>query len=707
MTKVIKYDKANRVIYTSQVTSRMLAQALLNPKSILVVGGSNNVDHLGGSVLKNLIDCGFPGELCVLNPKRERVQGLRSYSVPEEVPDVELAIFAIPAHEIYPVMRVLIEQKGTKAFLVYSAGFSELDEEGKRLEKEILELVDNSGCSLLGPNNIGMVNTNYAGIFTKPIPKLDPKGVDYVSGSGATAVFTLEAARQTGLTFNSLITVGNSAQIGIEEVLEHWDETHDQENGSQVKMVYMETVRKPGKFLKHCLSLREKGCRIVGLKSGSTPKGSEAAASHTGAMASPDLFVQALMDKAGVIRCHSRYALITIAGLLQLTKEPVTKIAVITHAGGPGVILTDHLVRNGLDVPTFEARHKEALRDILNPGAAVGNPIDLLATGTALQLKTVIEYCDEKVDQVDGIAVIFGSPGLGSVHEAYEVIRSKMFACQKPVFPVLPSVVNLKDEIEEFVKEGHIAFFDESLLGRGLGKIAKTPVPYKNVPELPPETSQKIRSMISRLPSGFIEDREAFKLIELLGIETPAQVFVDLDRQIPDLPSNMRYPVAVKATGILHKTDEKALELNIRSDKELADAQKRLGRVPGAKGLMVQEMHQGTELFVGSQSIPNYPPLVVFGAGGIFLESFRDITQSLAPIDPEEAATQIKSLKIYPVLEGSRGQTPVDIARYAHIISLISQLVCAEPRIAELDLNPLIAGPQGITAVDVRIRLDS
>ncbi len=234
----------------------MLTQALLNPKSILVVGGSNNVHHLGGSVLKNLIDCGYPGELCVLNPKRELVQGLRSYSDPEEVPHVELAIFAIPANEICPVMRVLIEQKSTRAFLVYSAGFSELNEEGKRLEREMLELVEESGSTLLGPNNIGMVNTNYAGIFTRPSPELHPDGVDFVSGSGATAVFTLEAARQTGLTFNSLITVGNSAQIGIEEVLEHWDQTHIRGKGAQVKMVYMETIRKPKKFLKHCLSRR-------------------------------------------------------------------------------------------------------------------------------------------------------------------------------------------------------------------------------------------------------------------------------------------------------------------------------------------------------------------------------------------------------------------------------------------------------------------
>ena len=684
----------------------MLAQALLNPKSILVVGGSNNVDHLGGSVLKNLKDCGFKGELSVLNPRRKHVQGLPSYSVPEEVPDVELAIFAIPAQEIYPVMRVLVNQKSTRAFLVYSAGFSELDDEGKRLETELLELVEESGATLLGPNNIGMVNTNYAGIFTKPIPKLDPNGVDFVSGSGATAVFTLEAARQTGLTFNSLITVGNSAQIGIEEVLEHWDQTHVKENGPQVKMVYMETVRKPGKFLRHCRSLRKKGCRIVGLKSGSTSKGSEAAASHTGAMSSPDLFVQALMDKAGVIRCHSRYALVTIAGLLQLTKDSATKIAVITHAGGPGVILTDHLVRNGLEVPTLEKRHQEFLKGLLNPGAAVANPIDLLATGTALQLKEVMEYCDKVVEQVNGIAVIFGSPGLGSVHEAYEVIRRKMFTCKKPVFPVLPSVVNLKDEIERFVEGGHIAFFDESLLGRGLGKIAKTKVHFRNDPELAPETRQKIKSVVSRLPSGFMPEQEAFKLVELLGIKVPKQIFTDPDRSMQDLPSNMSYPVAMKATGILHKSDQKALELNINSDEQLADAQARLSGLPGAQGLLLQEMHKGTELYVGTQTIPAYPPLVVFGAGGIFLESFRDITQALAPMHPEEAANLIRSLKIHSVLEGARGRTPVDIAGFAHVVSLISQLVSLEPRIVEIDVNPLIADPENITAVDVRIRLD-
>ncbi len=707
MTKVIKIDPLNCVIYTVQARFKMLAQTLLNPKSILVVGGSDNTDHLGGSVLKNLIDNDFRGDLFVLNPKRERVQGLPSYHSPDEVPNAELAIFAIPAGEIYPLMKVLIENKGTRAFMIYSAGFSELSTQGKHLEQEILKLVERSGSNLLGPNNIGLVNTNFAGIFTRPVPHLDPKGVDFVSGSGATAVFTLEAARKTGLTFNSLITVGNSAQIGIEEVLEHWDETHKEGQGSQVKTLYLETVRNPGKFLKHCISLRRKGCRLVGLKSGSTAKGSEAAASHTGAMSSPDLFVQALFDKAGVIRCHSRYALVTIAGLLQLARKPVKRLAVITHAGGPGVILTDHLVRNGLDVPSFEGWHKETLKGILNPGAAVGNPVDLLATGSADQLRQVINYCDDKVDDVDGIVVIFGSPGLGSVDEAYEVIRSKMFTCKKPLFPVLPSVVNLEAEIDQFVQGGHIAFFDESLLGRGLGKIAKTSLPEQEVTSSPENKQKLIENMISDLPSDFIDDGQAFDLIELLGIETPEQVFIDLDQPLEVLPSNMRFPVVAKAIGILHKTEQKALELNIWSIDQLVQAQKRLAAIPGAKRLMIQEMLDGTELYVGSQSIPDYPPLIVFGAGGIYLESLRDITQALAPIHPKDASKLIEKLKIRKILEGARGSEVIDSDKYAQIISLISQLVVQIPRIAELDLNPLIANSKGITAVDARIRLES
>ncbi len=685
----------------------MLSTELLDPKSILVVGGSTRLDHLGGSVLKNLLDQGFKGELMVMNPKRDRVQGVRSYRAVEDVPGVELAIFAIPAAQIRPIMETLIRNKGTRAFIVYSAGFSELNEEGRILEQELLSLVNENGCSLLGPNHIGMLNQNYAGIFTKPVPRLDPGGVDYVSGSGATAVFTVEAAKRTGLTFNSLITVGNSAQIGIEEVLEHWDETYVSGKSSRVKMLYLETVRNPRKFLKHAVSLRSKGCSLVALKSGSTEKGSAAAASHTGAMASPDLFVQALLDRSGVIRCHSRYALVTIAGLLQLSERTARSFAVITHAGGPAVILTDHLEQNGLEVPTLNESHRAVLSALLNPGASVANPIDLLATGSAQQLEQVIEYCDREMDEVDALVVIFGSPGLGSMKEAYEVIHQKALSCRKPLFPVLPSVVNLEQEIEEFTEKGHIAFFDESLLGRGLGKIASARQPVLEEARLVENAREQIEELIADLPDGFLKADKAFKVLELAGIPVARPLLFPAGSMITEPPSGMHYPLVMKATGLLHKTEKDAVVLNIRSGAGLEKACRRLGSIAGADGLLVQEMLPGTEVYIGSKSVMGYPPLVMFGAGGIFVEVLRDVKSIMGPVGPEYVLELARELQSYKILEGTRGRPGIDMGSFARAVSAVSALVSEIPRIAELDINPLMAGPAGVTAVDVRIRLDS
>jgi len=665
------------------------------------------LDHLGGSVLKNLLDQGYDGELMVMNPKRDVVQGVRSYRNVEEVPRAELAIFAIPAAQIFPIMETLIRSKGTRAFIIYSAGFSELNEEGRILEEKILSLVNEKGCSLLGPNHIGMLNQNYAGIFTKPVPKLDPGGVDYVSGSGATAVFTVEAAKRTGLTFNSLITVGNSAQIGIEEVLEHWDQTYVSGKSSRVKMLYLETVRNPRKFLRHAVSLRRKGCSLVALKSGSTEKGSAAAASHTGAMASPDLFVQALLDRSGVIRCHSRYALVTIAGLLQLSEKTVRSFAIITHAGGPAVILTDHLVRLGLDVPTLNESHRAVLSSLLNPGASVANPIDLLATGSAEQLDQVIEYCDREMDEVDGLVVIFGSPGLGSVREAYEVIHQKSLSCRKPLFPVLPSVVNLEQEIEEFTEKGHIAFFDESLLGRGLGKTASARKPVVEEARLDPAQKAGIERLLSSLPGGFMESDKAFELLDLAGIPVAKPILYPVDKVIKKVPVGINHPMVMKATGILHKTEKNAVALNLNSSDELKEASRRLGSIPGARGLMIQPMLEGTEVYIGSKKVVGYPPLVLFGAGGIFVEVLRDVKSVLGPTGPDEILELMRELNSYKILEGTRGRPGIDLAGFARSVAAVSALVNEFPRIEELDINPLIANPEGITAVDVRIRLSA
>ena len=401
----------------------MLHKKLIQPKSIVIIGGSDNIHSPGGRVLKNLIYNKFNGELLLVNPKKIIIQGVKSYQDINDLPEVDLAIIAIAAKYILATVKVLAQEKNTKGFIIYSAGFSEKNEKGAKIEQEIVSLITQAGGSLLGPNNIGLINKHYAGVFTSPIPKLNIKGVDLISGSGATAVFIMEAAQSTGVTFSSVYTVGNSAQIGVEEVLAHFDETYDKNNSSKVKLLYIESIKNPIKFLKHASSLVQKGCKIAAIKAGSSEEGSRAASSHTGAMANADVFVEALFHKAGIIRCSGRIELIAVAGILVQKESKGKNIAIITHAGGPAVMLTDILSKNSMHIPKLTKRLSEDLLNDLYDGSSATNPIDFLATGTSVQLELIIDYCENKFDNIDAMAVIYGSPGLDTVHDAYAVLH--------------------------------------------------------------------------------------------------------------------------------------------------------------------------------------------------------------------------------------------------------------------------------------------
>jgi len=683
----------------------MLHEKLIMPKSIVVVGGSDNLHNLGGSVLRNLIEQQYQGELFVVNPKKDRVQNKRSYRDVREIPQVDLAIIAIPAEDVVEVAAVLAREKNTRGFIVYSAGFSELNEEGAAMERQLRKIVDEVGGSLLGPNNIGLVNQYYAGVFTRPLPKMDPAGVDFVSGSGATAVFTLEAAHQIGLTFSALYTVGNSAQTGVEEILEHLDETYVQGKSSRVKLLYIEGIRNPEKFLRHCVALRNKGCSIAALKSGVTEKGNIAAASHTGAMASPDIFVQALFDKAGIVRCQSRYELITVASILQQSKKLGKRIAIITHAGGPGVILTDVLTRNGVDVPTFSRKQQLVLQEGLYPGASAKNPVDMLATGTAEQLSFLLEYCDKSMEEVDAMVVIFGSPGLGSVAEAYDVIGKKIDSCRKAVFAILPSVVNVHKEIRDFIGQGHIAFYDESLFGASLAKVmrARLPVRYKPAPGL--RQLSRIKSAVSQCANGYLDSARAFEILSWIGIPVAYPMLFRTEKELLQKADALEYPVAQKVDGILHKSDQKGVILHVHDREELLLNFRTLMSIPGAKGVLVQKMAEGTEVFVGAKKQAGFPPLLLCGMGGIYVEVLKDLSHGMCPVSEAEANAMIRKLHAFKVLKGTRGQPGIDLKAFARVVQKVSRLVEAVPEIAVLEINPLLATSRGILAVDARIRI--
>ncbi|HPS11898.1 MAG TPA: CoA-binding protein, partial [Prolixibacteraceae bacterium] len=456
----------------------MINQQLFSPQSIVVVGASNDITKPGGKLLKNLFDTNYSGKLMVVNPAHDVVQGIPCHHSAMDVPGADLAILAIPAPLCPAVVQVLATEKGVKAFIVVSAGFAEESEEGAELERDLVQIVNENQACLIGPNCIGVLTPEHASVFTQPIPHLHSCGVDFISGSGATAVFIMESAIPKGLNFHSVISVGNSAQTGIEEVLEYFDETYDPETSPNVKLLYMEHIGNPDKLLHHAASLIRKGCKIAAIKAGSSVAGSRAAASHTGAMASPDLAVEALFRKAGIVRCQGREELTTVACVMMSKPLKGKNMAIITHAGGPAVMLTDALEAGGLNIPRLEdSLAKKKLKEMLFPGSSVENPIDFLATGTEKQLNAIIDACEHDFENIDAMAVIYGSPGLFPVRDVYKMLDRKMKECKKPIYPILPSVINVKEDLAFFLSHGNVNFPDEVLLGRALTKIYNTPAP--------------------------------------------------------------------------------------------------------------------------------------------------------------------------------------------------------------------------------------
>lgn len=684
----------------------MVTEQLINPESIVVVGASNSINKPGGKVLFNLKDVHFKGDIYVVNPKEEEVQSLKAFADVKDLPQVDLAIIAIAAKYCVETVRVLANQKKTRAFIILSAGFSEENEEGAKIEKEVVEIINAVDGSLIGPNCIGFLNSNYSGVFTTPIPKLAPFGCDFISGSGATAVFIMESGIPKGLTFSSVYSVGNSAQMGVEEVLKYLDESFDPIYSSKVKLLYIENIKKPDLLLKHAASLIRKGCRIAAIKSGSSDAGSRAASSHTGALASPDAAVDALFRKAGIVRCYSRDELTTIASVFLHKELKGKNIAIITHAGGPAVILTDALSNGGLDVPHIEGPKSKELLENLFPGSSVANPIDFLATGTAEQLGKIIDACENDFDSIDAMIVIFGSPGLFEVYDVYRLLDEKMKTCKKPIFPVLPSIINVKDEIEDFLSRGRINFPEEVALGNALSKIYYAP---KTAPEninLPIIDKEKIRHIINKASNGYLPPEAVQLLLDAAKIPRAGEAVV-LDREeAVKSAQKLGYPVVMKVVGPVHKSDVGGVVLNVKDDLTVEKEFERMIKIKDTTAILIQPMLSGIELFAGAKKEDKFGHMVLCGLGGIFIEVLKDVNSGLAPLTYDEATQMIRSLKSYGIIKGARGQEGVNEEIFADIVVKLSALVTVAPEIFEMDLNPLLGKKDKVVAVDARIRIE-
>ena len=622
------------------------------------------------------------------------------------MPSADLAVLAIPAAACPDAVDVLVE-KGVKAFIILSAGFGEETHEGALLEERILRTVNDHHAALVGPNCIGLLTTWHHSVFSQPIPQLHPQGVDLISSSGATAVFILESAVTKGLQFNSVWSVGNATQIGVEDVLQYLDEHFDPEHDSRIKLLYIESIGDPDRLLFHASSLIRKGCRIAAIKAGSSESGSRAASSHTGAIASSDSAVEALFRKAGIVRCFSREELTTVGCVFTLPELKGRNFAIVTHAGGPGVMLTDALSKGGLNVPKLEGPLVDELKAQLYPGAAVGNPIDILATGTPEHLALCLDYCEEKFDNIDAVLAIFGTPGLVTMYKMYDVLHEKMQHCRKPIFPILPSVNTAGAEVADFLAKGHVNFADEVTLGTALSRVLNAPRPANNEIELFGVDVPRIRRIIDSIQEdGYIPPYQVQALLRSAGIPV-VEEFVSVKKdEVLAFARRTGFPVVAKVVGPVHKSDVGGVVLNIKTEQHLALEFDRMMQIPGATAVMVQPMLKGTELFIGAKYEEKFGHVVLCGLGGIFVEVLKDVSSGLAPLSYEEAYSMIRSLRAYKIIKGTRGQKGVNEDRFAEIIVRLSTLLRFATEIKEMDINPLLATEKNVIAVDARIRIE-
>ena len=673
----------------------------------MVVGGSNNVHKPGGALVRNLISGGYKGTLRIINPKEDEVQGIKVFHDAGELPPTDLAVLVIPAKMCPESVETLARDKGVRAFIIISAGFGEETKEGAELEQRIVDTCDKYGAALIGPNCIGLMNSWHHSVFTKPIPTLHDKGVDFISGSGATAVFILESAVIKGLPFNSVWSVGNSKQIGIEDVLQYMDENFDPERDSHIKLLYIENINNPDKLLFHAGSLIRKGCRIAAIKAGSSESGSRAASSHTGATASSDSAVEALFRKAGIVRCYSREELTTVGCIFTLPELKGKNFAIITHAGGPGVMLTDALSKGGLNVPRLEGPLADELKAQLYPGASVGNPIDILATGTPEHLKLCLDYCENKFENIDAVMAIFGTPGLVTMFDMYDVLHEAMQTCRKPIFPILPSINTAGAEVADFLKKGHVNFADEVTLGTMLTRIMNVPRPAANEIELFGVDVPRIRRIIDSITDdGYIPPHQVQALLRSAGIPLVDEFVSSKKEEVLAFARRVGFPVVAKVVGPVHKSDIGGVVLNIKSEQHLALEFDRMMQLPEVTAVMVQPMLKGTELFIGAKYEEKFGHVVLCGLGGIFVEVLKDVSSGLAPLSYEEAYSMIRSLRAYKIIKGTRGQKGVNEDKFAEIIVRLSTLLRFATEIKEMDINPLLATDKHVIAVDARIRIE-
>ncbi len=698
---------------------KMSLENFFNPQSVAVVGASRQRGKVGYEVLSNLTKGGYEGRIFPVNPNADVLEGLKCYPDLESIGQTpDLVLIVVPASVVPRVMRQCAKV-GVKSVIIVTAGFGEIGEEGKKFERQVIQIAKRAGIRILGPNSLGVIvpankiNASFGG----DLPEVGVKA--YISQSGALLAAIIDIARASGIGFSKLISIGNKADIDELEILK----ALGSDPGTKVIAGYLENISNGDAFVKEAERI-SRGKPILLIKSGVTTAGAMAVTSHTGSLAGSDTAYECLFERAGIIRCESVKAQLDYAQAF--VDQPLPKgtgVAVITNAGGAGIMAADAIEREGLTFTVLADETVEKLATELPPAASLHNPVDVLCDALAdryeFALSVVLD--DPNVDIV--LVLLTPQAMTQAAATAEAVVKIAQWHSDKLILACFLGVSKVAEGIR-ILREGKIPHYDAPETAIRTIKVMTDYVRWilrpKRVVKLFPVNRRKAERIIEKnLRQGVFEigEAESKEILEAYGFVTPRAGVATTAEQAANIAGQLGYPVVLKiwSPDILHKTEAGGVKLGLNSPEEVMDAFDLMmyrvpRRLPGANilGVLVQEMCKtGKEVILGMKRDPHCGPLMMFGMGGVMVEVLKDVSFYLAPLTGEEARQMLISTKTYHMLTGARGRQGVDIDAIAEGLQRVSQLVTEFPQIQEMDINPYVVGPKGSTsiAVDAKIKL--
>jgi acetyl coenzyme A synthetase (ADP forming)-like protein len=673
-----------------------------------VIGVSRRRGSIGAEIFHNLSAGGFTGTVVPVNRHAEAIGGITAYGSVRDVPaDIDLAVIAVPAAAVPAVVEDCIAKR-VGAIVVISAGFGETGEQGRVAELALRERVRAAGIRMIGPNCMGVVNTDPAFHLNASFsPTFPPEGqIAFSSQSGALGLAILEYAQQLNLGLSTFASVGNKADVSANDLLEYWE--HDER--TRVILLYLESFGNPRRFREIAQRVtREKP--IVAVKAGRSSSGARAASSHTGALAASDTVVDALFRDSGVIRTETLEELFDVAALLAHQPLPAgRRVAILTNAGGPGILAADACEGFGLTVSPLTAATVAGLRDFLPPAASVSNPVDMLATASAEHYARAIALL-LRDPGVDSLLTIFIPPLVTDSADVARSIAEQARGSQKPILATFFGASG----VPEILSPVPCYTFPESA-ARALARVteyaARRLVPVGSTPAFADFDRNAARAVVQRgrgTGGGWLSPLGCEALLRAGGIPTAGTHVARSAGEACALAHELGYPVVLKGSGpdILHKTEAHVVHTGLQDAEAVAAAYRSLARHPGVLQVLVQPMVHGVEMFVGASFDRKFGHAIVCGSGGTLVELMHDTSCRLAPLTDVAAREMLNELRGAALLRGFRGAPPADEAALLDILLRVSALLEACPEIEELDLNPVIVSPAGAVAVDARVRVES